>query len=95
MPIINGLNNDKKTIQKTIQFIKKLPNKKNIKSIEILPYHKLGVSKYEQLGIKYPLDHYKKDNITLDSNINDLKKLKNYLESELKEFNITVKLILH
>ena len=29
----------------------------NIKKIEVLPYHSLGVSKYDQMGIDYPLRH--------------------------------------
>lgn len=28
----------------------------NIKALDILPYHTMGVSKYEQLGLKYPLE---------------------------------------
>lgn len=28
---------------------------KMIKSLDVLPYHKMGISKYEQLGIPYPL----------------------------------------
>ncbi|MCB6745954.1 pyruvate formate lyase 1-activating protein, partial [Anaerostipes hadrus] len=37
---------------KTSDFIHSLPN---VEKIEILPYHKLGVYKYEALGIDYPL----------------------------------------
>lgn len=28
---------------------------KNIKALDVLPYHNMGVSKYEKLGIEYPL----------------------------------------
>ncbi|WP_018664145.1 pyruvate formate-lyase-activating protein [Heyndrickxia acidiproducens] len=39
-------------LTKTADFIHSLPN---VEKIEILPYHKLGVYKYEALGIDYPL----------------------------------------
>lgn len=32
-----------------------LNNYSNITNIEVLPYHKMGIPKYEALGIKYPL----------------------------------------
>ena len=35
------------------QFIGKL---KNIKALDVLPYHSMGVSKYRELGIEYKLD---------------------------------------
>lgn len=30
----------------------------NIEKIELLPYHTMGISKYEQMGIPYPLEGY-------------------------------------
>ncbi len=30
---------------------------KNLKALDVLPYHTMGVEKYEQLGIDYPLKH--------------------------------------
>ena len=38
------------------QFIGKL---KNIKALDVLPYHSMGVSKYRELGIEYKLDGMK------------------------------------
>ena len=50
--IIPGINDTKEYINKLIDFIKPL---KNVEKIEFLPYHTLGVHKYDKLGIKYPL----------------------------------------
>lgn len=51
--IVPGINDNLDYILKLKEFIKPL---KNIKKIELLPYHELGVSKYKQLGIPYQLD---------------------------------------
>ncbi|MCI5599222.1 MAG: pyruvate formate lyase 1-activating protein, partial [Ruminococcus sp.] len=32
---------------------------KTVDKVEILPYHTLGLMKWEKLGIPYPLDGYK------------------------------------
>lgn len=41
-----------KYLRETGRFIGTLSN---VKTVEVLPYHTMGVSKYEQLGIPYPL----------------------------------------
>ena len=35
------------------EFIGKL---KNLKALDVLPYHTMGVSKYKELGLAYPLE---------------------------------------
>ena len=50
--IVPGINDTEEYILKLKEFIKPL---KNIKKVELLPYHLLGVSKYEQLNIPYKL----------------------------------------
>lgn len=50
--IIPTINDNEQYILKLKEFTKKL---KNIEKIELLPYHSLGVIKYEKLGIDYPL----------------------------------------
>ena len=51
--IIPGINDNYEYISDLKKFIESL---KNVEKIELLPYHKLGVSKYEKLGIPYKLD---------------------------------------
>ena len=51
--IIPGINDNIKYINRLIEFIKPL---KNVEKVELLPYHTLGVHKYEKLGIKYYLN---------------------------------------
>lgn len=50
--IVPGLNDTKEYILKLKDYIKGF---NNVKKVELLPYHTLGVSKYEKLGIDYPL----------------------------------------
>ena len=35
------------------RFLGRLPN---VKALDVLPYHVMGVSKYKELGIPYPLE---------------------------------------
>lgn len=48
MPFVTDTLED---MEKLVDFVK--PLKKNIDKIEILPYHKMGVGKYKELGKKY------------------------------------------
>lgn len=52
MPIIPGYNDSLEDIENTTDLIK---NIKNIQKVELLPYHKLGNSKYSKLGMIYKL----------------------------------------
>ena len=70
--IIPNINDNKKYINELINFIKPI---KNVEKVELLPYHTLGVHKYTDLKINYPL-----------KNIPDMDKNKcNELETMLKE----------
>lgn len=51
---IPGLTDDYKDIDQFIDYAKTL---NNLKGIEFLPYHRIGVSKWNTLNIKYPLEH--------------------------------------
>ena len=50
--IVEGYTDSPDDLTQLGRFIGKL---KNLKALDVLPYHTLGVSKYEQLGIDYPL----------------------------------------
>lgn len=52
IPVIPGLNDDECNIEATAAFVKGL---KKVKWVELLPYHQLGVNKYEKLGRQYSL----------------------------------------
>jgi len=52
IPIIPDFNDSVENIEKTAKFAKNL---KNIIKLELLPYHKLGVIKYERIGKPYLL----------------------------------------
>lgn len=51
--IIPGITDDKEDLLKLKSFINSL---KTVKNIELLPYHELGKSKWENLGLNYELD---------------------------------------
>ncbi len=51
--IVPGINNDTDHIKRLKEYMRGI---KNVEKTELLPYHTLGVSKYEKLGIKYPLE---------------------------------------
>ena len=50
--IVPGINDTKEYILKLKEYIKTF---NNVERVELLPYHTLGVSKYEKLGIPYKL----------------------------------------
>lgn len=51
MPIISGINDDDEHIGMTIDLISKL----NIIEVNLLPYHKMGMDKYDRLNLSYKL----------------------------------------
>ncbi|MBP3041635.1 pyruvate formate lyase-activating protein [Bacillaceae bacterium Marseille-Q3522] len=50
--LIPTITENKEDLQKLSEFIGTL---KNVEKIEVLPYHKLGIYKWEALGLDYPL----------------------------------------
>lgn len=50
--VVPGITYNDKYLKELGKFLKKL---KNIKALDVLPYHDMAVPKYENLGITYPL----------------------------------------
>lgn len=51
--LVPGLTDSEKDLRDTSDFIKTLST---VKRVEVLPYHTLGIPKWEKLNIKYPLE---------------------------------------
>jgi len=51
--IVPGITDDPEEHKRLGRFIAALPN---VKALDVLPYHTMGVNKYEKLGIPYPLE---------------------------------------
>eukprot|EP00123_Amoebidium_parasiticum_P005401 comp16605_c0_seq1/m.14756 comp16605_c0_seq1/g.14756 ORF comp16605_c0_seq1/g.14756 comp16605_c0_seq1/m.14756 type:complete len:320 (-) comp16605_c0_seq1:418-1377(-) len=57
--LIPGITDDVEDLKRVVDFCHtKLPT---LKWIELLPYHTLGVNKYEALGVKYPLENQRRN----------------------------------
>ncbi len=52
-PVIPGYNDSEEAIQAVIDFLNELPGSRC--EYEVLPYHRMGQPKYENLGREYPL----------------------------------------
>jgi len=56
MPMLKGMNDSQDEIRKVIEFLSPYKDYPNFKGIDLLPYHKLGVNKYNQLDQVYPIE---------------------------------------
>lgn len=74
--IVPGINDNNEFVKELISFIKPL---KNVEKIEFLPYHTLGVHKYEELKFDYPLKGVS------DMDKETCKKLEHMLKEGLQE----------
>jgi len=51
IPVVPGCNDSLEEIRETARFVAGL----GFKQIDLVPYHRLGISKYAQYGMVYPL----------------------------------------
>ena len=54
--VVDGFTDDNEQLNKLSAFIKTL---NNVEKVEVLPYHTLGVVKYQKMGLKYALEGVK------------------------------------
>ncbi len=52
--IVPGQNDTAESVQALVRFLQRYPQLQ-IQKIELLPYHTLGIKKYEHMGLAYPL----------------------------------------
>ena len=50
--LVPGINDSEEDLSRTADFIRTL---KNVEKVEVLPYHTLGVFKWEEMGLRYAL----------------------------------------
>lgn len=85
MPLLKGVNDSRKEIDRIIEFLSPYRDYKSFKGIDLLPYHKLGVNKYNQLGKKYPITG------EVSLNAEDMERI----EGWMKEYDFPVNVIRH
>ncbi len=51
--VVPGISDDREDLKNLGRFIGSL---KNLKALDVLPYHTMGVNKYKELGLAYPLE---------------------------------------
>lgn len=85
MPLLKGVNDGQEDIEKIVKFLMPYKDYKNFKGIDLLPYHKLGVNKYNQLDMEYPL----KGEVSLT--VEDLERV----EGWIKQYDFPVNIVRH
>lgn len=85
MPLLKGVNDSRGEIDQVVEFLRPYRDYKNFKGIDLLPYHKLGVNKYNQLGKEYPIT----GEVSLGTE--DMKRI----EGWIKEYDFPVNVIQH
>ncbi len=85
MPLLKDVNDKPEDISRTVEFLMPFRDYKNFKGVDLLPYHKMGVNKYNQLGWDYP--------ITGDPSLTDADL--DRIETAIKAYEFPVSIIRH
>ena len=88
MPLLKGVNDDAQTINRTIQHLLQYKEHRNFQGIDLLPYHKMGLSKYKQLNITYPLSDIGDDFSPSDESLSAI-------EGQIRDCGLLVNVIRH
>ena len=85
VPLLKGVNDGEADIEAMVKFLTPYKDQRNFKGIDLLPYHKLGVNKYAQLGMEYPM----KGEVSLTET--DLTRV----EAVIKKYDFPVTIVRH
>ncbi len=85
MPLLKGVNDTKEDMEEIVRLLEPYQDYDNFKGIDLLPYHKMGVNKYKQLGMEYQIE----GDPSLSNE--DLERI----ESWITKYKIPVKVIRH
>lgn len=92
MPILKGVNDSKEEIKAVVDFLDDYKCFNNFDGIDLLPYHRYGVGKYDQLDMEYPMDkEYETSNGEFSLANEELNKIQEWIDSE----GIGVNLVRH
>ena len=78
VPLIPFINDSPEEFGDILKFAKRL---RNVNQIHILPYHSLGMSKYELIGKKYPLEYWPEINHKRIENVSRMARDKGFMVS--------------
>lgn len=85
MPLLKGTNDSEDEIKGVIELLMPYKDKKHFQGIHILPYHKLGVNKYHQLNMCYP--------VAGDPSLSDADLAQ--IENWIKDYDFPVEVVKH